>query len=134
MEASRHGSSGFIAWAEEAPGVNGVSDAHGTARPAPEPQVRLAAAEAHLAAMREEVQRLQGELRASHAEAGTERRLREEAERGRHAAEQRLADTREAVWRWIADLARTPFWRLRRALSITPPELHAHKRLPPPTD
>ena len=130
MADARNGSgaAGFIEWADtaEAPARPRTN---GHAAPADPPEVRLALAEARLAAASLELNRVESQLRAAQAEADGERRLRESAEQAQRAAEQRLGDTREAFWRWLVKLARTPWWRLRRALASPPPEMQNQRLL-----
>ncbi|MBI5832012.1 MAG: hypothetical protein HZB16_06845 [Armatimonadetes bacterium] len=149
METSRNGMHrGLIEWAEDEMTprpTNGVAKtpAAPTQPEPPDPALamverladserRAAIAEALTAALRAELDRAEQATRRLQAEADAERRAREQAEQARQAAESRLAEAREAVWRWLTRLARTPFWRLRRTLAEPPVELQGQPRLAAP--
>ena len=146
METSRNGAHrGFVTWADDELAAHGSNGINGTAKPAEngeapslvdrltESERRAVYAEAMASALRGELDRAQQAARRAETELDTERRAREQAEQARHAAESRLAEAREAVWRWLTRLARTPFWRLRRALAEPPVELQGQPRLAPPS-
>lgn len=53
----------------------------------------------------------------------------DEAERGRHAAENRLEALRGDVWEWVAQVRGLGWWRRLRRLPDPPTGLVAHGRL-----
>jgi hypothetical protein len=144
MATARNASNGngFIAWADAPAEVHALPGARNGGEWGPrdlslpafferltDAERRAASAESRGTALEVEVERLHSRLKAAEAELGGARRSLELAEQSRHAAETRLADAREAIWRWLALLARTPFWRLRRRLAEPPAELRNQRLL-----
>lgn len=86
-----------------------------------------------LAAVTAERDRLLAELATARETADRERRIREEAERGRHQAAETTETLRAAWWRWYALATARPWWRrLRGTLPPPPAELTAGRLLAPP--
>lgn len=127
---------GLVDWADDihdaTPDIAPAPEAAPELPPANELLERLSRAEGNLLLAHAQLDRADSERRSLRAELDNERRLRDMAEQARAAAESRLAEAREGVWRWLARLARTPLWRIRGALVEPPAELSRQLRLNPP--
>lgn len=138
MASQRNQLTGFINWADN-PSEPRPTNGHTNGHAAPVERItdaerRAITAEARLAALESERERLASALREQQVATERERAAREQCERAQRGAERLLSEAREEIWRWLAQLARTPFWRLRRAVSEPPVQLKRQSRLAPPED